>query len=43
MGRCFEKLGRLADAKESYETTLIYNSDYQEAKEALAAIEKKLP
>ncbi|HSN61670.1 MAG TPA: tetratricopeptide repeat protein [Ferruginibacter sp.] len=43
MGRCFEKLDRLADAKESYETTLIYNSDYQEAREALAALEKKLP
>ncbi len=38
MGRCFEKLNRWEDAKESYETALIYDKDYEEAKEALAKL-----
>ena len=38
MGLCFEKLNRLEDAKESYETALIYDADYDEARQALAKV-----
>lgn len=38
MGRCFEKLNRLDDAKESYETALIYDSNYEEATQALTTV-----
>ncbi len=38
MGLCFEKLNRLDDAKESYETALIYDADYDEAKQALTKV-----
>ncbi len=42
MGLCFEKLNRLEDAKESYETALIYESDYDEAKQALTNVSSLL-
>lgn len=38
MGQCFEKLNRLEDAKESYETALIYDSEYEEASQALTKV-----
>lgn len=38
MGLCFEKLNRLEDAKESYETALIYDADYEEARQALTKV-----
>ncbi|RYF85169.1 MAG: hypothetical protein EOO03_13705, partial [Chitinophagaceae bacterium] len=42
MGQCFEKLNRPEDAKESYETALIYQADYDEASKALASVNKLL-
>lgn len=39
MGLCFEKLGRLEDAKESYETTLIYDSEFEIARDALQKLQ----
>ncbi len=42
MGMCFEKLNRLEDAKESYETALIYDADYDEARQALTQVSKLL-
>lgn len=38
MGRCFEKLKRTNDAIESYRTAILYNPDYDEAKEALSKL-----
>ncbi len=35
MGKCYEKLNQLQEAIESYQTTLIYDKDFIEAKEAL--------
>ena len=35
MGKCYEKLNRTQDAIESYQTTLMYDKDFIEAKEAL--------
>ncbi len=37
-GRCLEKLNRMADAIESYQTALMYAPDYIEAREALAKL-----
>ena len=37
-GRCLEKLNRMSDAIESYQTALMYAPDYIEAKEALAKL-----
>jgi tetratricopeptide (TPR) repeat protein len=42
MGLCFEKLNRLEDAKESFETALIYEADYEEATQALAKVNSLL-
>lgn len=42
MGLCFEKLNRLEDAKESYETALIYESNYGEARQALTKVSSLL-
>ncbi len=36
MGRCFEKLGKSNDAIQSYQTALLYDKNFIEAKEALA-------
>ncbi len=38
MGLCFEKLNRLDDAKESYETALIYDADNDDARQALTKV-----
>lgn len=38
MGRCFEKLNRTTDAIDSYKSALLYNPDYDEAKDALAKL-----
>ena len=35
MGRCFEKLNRINDAIDSYHSAILYNPDYDEAKDAL--------
>ena len=35
MGRCYEKLNRIKDAIDSYHSALLYNPDYDEAKDAL--------
>ena len=37
-GRCLEKLNRMADAIESYQTALMYAPDYIEARQALARL-----
>ena len=41
MGRSFEKLNRLEDAKECYGTALIYQQDFDEARAALDSIESR--
>lgn len=38
MGRCFEKLNRTNDAIDSYKSALLYNPDYDEAKDALGKL-----
>ena len=38
MGKCFEKLGRKDDAIQSYQTALLYDKNFTEAKEALEKI-----
>jgi tetratricopeptide (TPR) repeat protein len=40
MGKCLEKLGRTDDAIQSYQTALLYDKNFTEAKEALAKIKK---
>ena len=35
MGKCYEKLNRKADAIQSYQTALLYDKNFSEAKEAL--------
>ncbi|HVZ97336.1 MAG TPA: tetratricopeptide repeat protein [Chitinophagaceae bacterium] len=35
MGKCFEKLGRKYEAIQSYQSAILYDKDYTEAKEAL--------
>ena len=37
-GRCYEKLGRKQDAIENYQTALLYDKNFIEAKEALARL-----
>ena len=39
MGKCYEKLNRKNDAIESYQTALLYDKDYTEARDALDRIE----
>ncbi len=38
MGRCFEKLNRKAEAAEAYQTAIMYDPNYSEAKDALAKL-----
>jgi tetratricopeptide (TPR) repeat protein len=38
MGRCFEKLNRTNDAIDSYRSAILYNPDYDEAKDALSKL-----
>lgn len=38
MGKCFEKLKRTDEAIKSYQTALLYNADYIEAKDALGKL-----
>ncbi len=38
MGRCFEKLNRKAEAAEAYQTAIMYDPEYAEAKDALAKL-----
>jgi tetratricopeptide (TPR) repeat protein len=38
LGRCYEKLGREDDAIESYQTALLYDKNFTEAKDALAKL-----
>jgi Flp pilus assembly protein TadD len=40
LGRCYEKLGRLEDAKQNYHIALLYDKDFVEARDALNRIEK---
>jgi tetratricopeptide (TPR) repeat protein len=40
MGKCYEKLNRKNDAIESYQTALLYDKDYTEARNALDRIDK---
>lgn len=40
MGKCYEKLNRKNDAIESYQTALLYDKDYIEARNALDRIDK---
>jgi len=35
MGKCLEKLGRKDDAIQSYQTALLYDKNFTEAREAL--------
>jgi len=35
MGKCYEKLGKKEDAIESYQTALLYDKNFVEAREAL--------
>lgn len=41
MGRCYEKLGKKQDAIQSYQTALLYDKNYQEAREALDLLNSK--
>ena len=41
LGKCYEKLGRKDDAVQSYQTALLYDKDYIEAREALDKIQKE--
>ena len=41
LGKCYEKLGRKDDAVQSYQTALLYDKDYIEAREALDKIQNK--
>ena len=41
MGRCFEKLNRKDDAIQSYQTALLYDKDFIEAREALNKLQGK--
>ena len=38
MGRCFEKLNKTNEAIENYNNTLLYNKDYDDAKDALGKL-----
>lgn len=38
IGRCLEKLNRKAEAVEAYQTAIMYDSEYAEAKDALARL-----
>ncbi|MEP6927491.1 MAG: tetratricopeptide repeat protein [Ginsengibacter sp.] len=38
MGKCYEKLGRKEDATQSYQTALLYDKNFTEAREALERI-----
>ena len=38
MGKCYEKLNRKDDAIQSYQTALLYDKNFTEAKEALEKI-----
>lgn len=38
MGRCYEKLDRKSDARQSYQQALLYDKNYVEAREALDAL-----
>ena len=40
LGRCYEKLGKKEDAVESFETALLYDKDFVEAREALDSLQK---
>lgn len=40
MGKCYEKLNRNEDAIQSYQTALLYDKDYTEARAALEKLEK---
>ncbi len=41
MGRCFEKLGRKHEAIQSYQSAILYDNDYTEAKEALQGLKEQ--
>jgi tetratricopeptide (TPR) repeat protein len=41
MGQCYEKLNKKQDAIQSYQTALLYDKDYIEAKEALDSLQNK--
>ena len=41
MGRCLEKLGKKADAIQSYQTALLYDPDYDEARTALQELKAR--
>ena len=41
MGKCYEKLGRKDDAIQSYQTALLYDKNFTEAREALNKIQKE--
>jgi tetratricopeptide (TPR) repeat protein len=35
LGKCYEKLNKIAEAKQSYQNALLYDKDFIEAREAL--------
>ncbi len=41
LGMCYEKLNKPAEAIQSYQTALLYDKDFVEAKEALARLQGK--
>lgn len=41
MGKCFEKLGRKYEAMQSYQTAVLYDKDYTEAKQALEHLKQQ--
>jgi tetratricopeptide (TPR) repeat protein len=41
MGKCYEKLGNKGDAIQSYQTALLYDTNFTEAKEALNKLQKE--
>jgi Putative Zn-dependent protease, contains TPR repeats len=41
MGKCYEKLGKKPDAIQSYQTALLYDKNFTEAREALDSLQKE--